>query len=49
MLLIPYVEDTLPPNNVSLVLMSNILANTIYYITTKRTSFSFQYNNNNNN
>ena len=35
MLLIPYVEDTLPPNNKSLVLVSNILAKTKYYVTTK--------------
>ena len=33
--LIPYVEDTLPPNNKSLVLVSNLLAKTKYYVTTK--------------
>ena len=49
MLLIPYVEDTLSPNNKSLVLMSNILAKTKYYITAKKTCLRFQNNNNNNN
>ena len=50
MLLIPYVEDTLPPNNKSLVLVSNILAKTKYYITTKKqTCLRFQNNKNNNN
>ena len=49
MLLIPYVEDTLSPNNKSLVLVSNILAKTKYYITAKKTCLRFQNNNNNNN